>query len=361
MEKNSLIEKFILSLGEGVSYLENGKKIIINSGNFGLGNETEEVDDELVEYFSNDKLRNHQLIIQDKEKFERTLQRYIDCFYYSNTLYTRGGLQRAFETIWFNLTNSDCDDLESFINRYISFIEDKTFSNLDRSAVIGNMNGYDIICSRKQADFTFETPYVLEFSLLSPDKRFFSLPKVRYAVQDTEKGKVAYVYAVQDVKLDEKNSDDQAIYEDVKEKIKVGKNKYTEISPLALVSLVIFIGMCDAENINRIKVSDFLLQRYVDKLKSSRYSEDELNAIQENLTNKLLSNFLRLSGHFSNIKVEAYPNDVDSFLHLGLDGEPKCNNTFLEQLYAIGLGIRNISQGNGSIGDNGDRVYLLNK
>lgn len=145
MGKNSLTEKFIEALGgEDVTPSDEHRKIFINVGDFELGSETDEELDEEFEDIPSDKFKNYQLIIQDKEKFEETLQRYIDCFYYTNTLYTSSGLQRAFETIWFNLTNSDCEDLEAFMNRYISFIEDKTFSNLDRSAVIGNINGYDI-------------------------------------------------------------------------------------------------------------------------------------------------------------------------------------------------------------------------
>jgi len=110
-------------------------------------------------------------------------------------------------TIWYDATPQDFGDPVSFLDRYIKFIKDKTFANLNKGVTIGGITLKDMrvgITSQNVAQRSdMETPYCLEFCVTGADKQGipyekYVLPRVMYGIEVLESGeKVGYIYAVQ--------------------------------------------------------------------------------------------------------------------------------------------------------------------
>lgn len=232
--------------------------------------------------------------------------------------------------LWKNATFQDFSNPEKFILRYAQFIRDTTFSEFDKITSLGNYNGSYLTIQRCQADYGFETPYILNLALTA-DKNYY-LPCIRYGISYNKSGeKLAYIYAVQESKQSMNNPPPKSFFEPLKR----GVHKYRNASPHALVSLTVFLGMLDGEGIKAIKLPDFLIARYGRFFNVT--SEEETDLIQRNLTERFITNFLRLSEHLDNLHIEPVDlSDLNSFVCISLDERTKFNNTAIHQLYKLG-------------------------
>ena len=103
------------------------------------------------------------------------------------------------------------------------------------------------------------------------------------------------------------------------------------------------MGMLEKEKITTIKVPDFLVERYGHFAHAK--TQEEIDRIQTNLTDKFLRNFLRLSEQFENIKIETgIGNGIDSFLCISLDNMKESDNEFLNALYCLGKGQEKVKE-----------------
>lgn len=105
------------------------------------------------------------------------------------------------------------------------------------------------------------------------------------------------------------------------------------------MSLVFMLSLLQRENIHIVKGIPYLPIRYHSRELAATRCEDierqELlmqrnNSIQTNITNKFIRTFRRVAYHMTETSIEAYPCDVDEFVHLNIkDNQEKANNSIL--------------------------------
>lgn len=280
--------------------------------------------------------------IRDPYTLEKTLERYLQTVRTKEIKYTmmdKNHQEKYFLfNIWKNATISDCVLPEQFVNRYINFINDTTFLEYDKLTSLGKYDENMLLIKRMQDREGFETPYIMHLAF-TDGTHIYNLPWIRYGISTNKKGeKLAYIYGLQ--KMDE--SPNELYNEKIKQilnRVNTGVKKYRNVTPSAIASLSVFLGMLEAQGIKAIKAPDFLRFRY-GKYRNAPSEEDQ-NMIQTNLTDKFLRNFLRLTEHFSNLSIESVPNDeLNSFLcmTLGTYDEASCKNQTIKRFYELGLG-----------------------
>lgn len=238
--------------------------------------------------------------------------------------------------IWKNATHSDCVSPEQFVNRYINFINDNTFSEYDELKPIGKCGKNILMIKRLEDEQGFETPYILHLSF-TDETYIYNLPWIRYGISTNKRGeKLAYIYGLQ--RMDE--SPNEYYNNQIKQilnGVNKGVKKYRNVTPSSIVSLSVFLGLLESHGVSAIKAPDFLGFRYGKYVHTN--SDEEQDRIQENITNKFLRNFLRLSEHLDNLKIESVPiGELNSFLCMSLNPyNGTCKNETIRAFYELGL------------------------
>ncbi len=279
--------------------------------------------------------------IRNPVALEKALSAYMQTVQTKQIEYTKPDKSHGYKhflfNIWKNATSSDCVSPEQFVYRYINFINDDTFSEFDRVTPLGKCNDDILLVKRRQDKEGFETPYIMHLAF-SDGTSIYNLPWIRYGISTNKAGeKLAYIYALQ--RMDECPNDlYNSHIRQLLNKVNSGVKNYRNVTPSAIAALSIFLGMLEAQGISCIKAPDFLRFRY-GKYRNA-HSMDEQDRIQENLTEKFLRNFLRLSDQLSNLSIQSVPNDeLNSFLCMVLNPyDGSCKNETLKKFYELGLG-----------------------
>ena len=113
-----------------------------------------------------------------------------------------------------------------------------------------------------------------------------------------------------------------------------------------LIVSAILLSFMQAKNINKIKISSILIERWnakriaiSKKVKYKNLTNEETEKlikeqerIQANLTEKFLRTFLRLSEQYNNLNITAYPYEIDSYLSLEVAGRLTSENKLLNDI-----------------------------
>ena len=231
-----------------------------------------------------------------------------------------------------NLTNSDSENIISYVNRYTDFATDRTFENLNDPAFLFNYDDINFYCfNASEYECGLETPYLMLF-WAEVNEVSFMLPYIRYGIENTPNGKTAYIYAVQrrDYPKSENEIRADALFSKVNSGIKMNRNA----SPSMIHVLASFMGMLHAKGINKVKAPDFIIRRWGEFWESKDEETDD--RIQFSATNRFLMNLVRLDQQFTGIDVTAVPNDIDSFLHLKLSKQISTTYPTLELFFEAG-------------------------
>lgn len=279
-----------------------------------------------------------EFVINDIDVFEEVLRKYLDTVRDINIKSTqmddRHNEKYFIFNVWKNATMSDFKNPEKYISRYTNFIKDDTFSQFDTLTNIGMYGSNMLMVQREQDEYGFETPYIMHLSLTN-GKYIYNLPWVRYGISQNKNGdKIAYIYALQKMEPSLSEKYNEEVKRDIN-KVNTGVKKYRNVTPNAIATLAIFMGMLEAEGITAIKAPDFIVGRYGHFVNAT--TEEETDRIQYNLTEKFLRNFLRLDEHLDNLKLEPISlNEFNSFLCMSLNPMEDCKNTAIKQLYCLG-------------------------
>ena len=275
--------------------------------------------------------------------------------------------------IWANATYEDLRDPLSFIQRYIDFNNNQTFDSINYSSNIGYFDGADIDIIIKREPLNMETPYSFG-AIIRLSDNIYQLPSICYGISDN----TCYIYSVQNGK-NNLNSEfekriKRALYKlnegvslsesnDFKEYKQIEGNQknindifypenISDVSVSAILVLTIFMDLLYDMNINKIKVVPFLPIRYKNKvdsykkiydnkLKTLNIKEDEVirqdlykkrMAIQRNLTDKFIRNFMRIKYHFNGIDILSYPMEFDEYLTIWINNMDCNNNKLIENI-----------------------------
>ena len=277
--------------------------------------------------------------VNDKEKFYNYIKEFLNLF----NLETEFEIYRKLVYLFSNLTFSDYENIEEYLKKNISFVKNKIFSD-DEIIFLENR------ILMKVVPCYLETPYWFKI-IISDGSNQYELPLISYGIYDG----VCYIYAIQDKNKD-KTSDyskkiKRILYKinngiketEEYEEFKKGESDYypeniSDVSPSAILALSIFMNQLYEKGITKVKVIPFLPMRYhakqvayrkkvdylaeIDKLGDKakkdlmqHYEEEQLR-IQNNLTQKFIRSFLRVSYHFPNIQVISLPFESDENLSI---------------------------------------------
>lgn len=287
-------------------------------------------------------------------------------FYSIDNLYFEGKkdciIKGILSTVWINATEENFKNPESFLETRISFLEDKTTLEYLGKEMIGEKielldNSYISSSICKQNPVAHETPYVFTSKIQKEiDGRIetFELPNISYGIKDD----TCYVYSIQNSKSNQlsrtpyQKKINRLLYQaekNVHEEYK--EESIKDISEPHLFALTIFFKFI---GIKEVIIPDYLPIRYnakirvlnnkIRKLEKTTNKEEleniiasleqEIDKIQDNITQKYLRTFRRLEYHFPKLSVTSYPYEVDNYMHMKtkmLD-DPE-NNHILYEVY----------------------------
>lgn len=278
-----------------------------------------------------------------------------------------------------NATFTDFENPEMFIDKYINFMNMDILTTKDIHGIFDDVistkdmvYGSDLTCDIvKQSEF-FETPYAFKSKIILGNLEY-KLPVISFGISNN----TCYIYAIQKekekfktkendtynnkvkrilYKLDDKVRDYESLeYLEYKE----GKSDYypeniTDVVPSAILALSQFFNTLYQNNIKNVSVVSYLPVRYNAKkeafeskvrykAKLNNVSIDELNVmmeeaslehlrIQNNLTQKLIRNFMRLGYHFNNIEMIGYPYELSEYLDIKINAFTDTNNDILKKI-----------------------------
>lgn len=285
--------------------------------------------------------------INNHNQFIKSLDEYV---YSAINLYNLNineyEIKKILILMWSNITNNEMLNIDDYVNKYIQFINNNDLLNkkgIKKIEELGSLNYSFDIQSYKQ-----ETPYCFNAYFSNNDINYY-LPRISYGIMN---GK-CYIYAIQNK---EKNdiSNEQIMYgKIVKKKINTinsGIKKYRNVTPSALISLILFISILKRNNINELEVvcnlpirhqnrklvNDYKLQvistykniEEIENIKNNMH-ESEIR-IYNNTVIKFQNSFKRLVDHFK-IIMKTSENELNENLILeviSLD----TNNNLIKQI-----------------------------
>ena len=275
--------------------------------------------------------------VKDKELLYKYIKEFLLLFNFENV----NQIYKKLVYLFSNLTFSDCDNIYEYIKRNILFVKNKLLYDTEitfneNKIKIKIMNSYQ------------ETPYCFK-TFISSGESSYELPTISYGIADD----VCYIYAIQDKNKDKTSPYNKKIKRilykmnnGIKEtqdyeQYKNGESDYypeniSDVSPSSVLALTIFLKQLSNLSIKKIKVVPFLPIRYNAKeeayknridylLKSGQlenemieYYKNEHLRIQNNLTQKFIRNFFRVSYHFPNVLINSIPYETDEYLNITL-------------------------------------------
>ena len=299
----------------------------------------------IVEEKEMDEIPN--LYIKDKSEFYKNLIIYIyKCLNFCNLEESYDNIKLILSFVFVNITNLEMNDLNTYLNKYINFLDDEVLSNKNgsKNTTLGLLK-YE---TNKQS-IQQETPYCFKSYFEDNDSKY-ALPRISYGIDNG----VCYIYAIQN--KDSKINTDSKYNFEVKQKLRTinsSISKYRNVTPSFVVALSLFISFLRENNITKIKVvtplpirqknRDLALDYKIKFYTMSGHLGDEEKEILKkelidkkinddyNSTVKFMNCFNRLKLHFDNL-----------FINKGLDEEVTIEiinlitqNEFLEEIVKV--------------------------
>lgn len=327
------------------------------------------------------------LVIKNLKNFSLCLEKYLNIYkskYFNMYKYLElnNELDKFILSMLFiNATEEDFNNPEIFINKRINFLKNNTLEKYSNKEIYFSddsiLKGNKIIIVNHLEKLNNETPYSLKMYIENIDTGYvFPLPKISYGI---DKDKLLYVYAIQSDNEILTKFNDNKTYKNIINRLlyKVNENFIDEgvlgnyiddihnpenmssVVPSFLISLTVLYALLEKEEINLIRVVDYLPIRWNAK-ESSTIDEfnylkkhnsnldkdkffDERNIknehIQRNLTDKLFRTFRRMEFNFSNINIDSYPKEIGSFsqFKINFNTNNTAKSTLLRQVYEATL------------------------
>lgn len=266
------------------------------------------------------------LYIKDETVFYSNLINYVyKSLNFYNLEENYDNIKMILSFLFINITDIEMNDLNIYINKYISFIDDKILLNKngEKNTTLGLLK-YKV----EKQSIQQETPFCFKSYFESNDSKY-ALPRISFGI---DKG-VCYIYAIQN--KDSKINTDSKYNFEVKQKLRTinsSISKYRNVTPSFVIALSLFMSFLNENNINKVKVVTPLPIRQKNrdlsleyKIKfysmSGRLDSDGVEKLKKELIDKKLNDdynstikfvncFNRLKLHFDNL-----------FLNTALDEE----------------------------------------
>ena len=257
------------------------------------------------------------LYIKDYDNFYKLLNTYVNnALKFYNLEENNYNIKLVLSYLFVNITMSEMNDLESYIYKYINFMNDISLKDKfgEKKTTLGNLK-YSV----EKQSLQQETPYSFN-SYFEKDDSKYALPRISFGINNG----VCYIYAIQN--KDSKMNTDADYNKEVKEKLRTinsGIAKYRNVTPSFVVALALFISFLKENNINKIKIVTPLPIRQMNRELSLEYkikfysmcgklSREELENFKKEITDKKINDdynstikffncFNRLKLHFDNL------------------------------------------------------------
>ena len=276
------------------------------------------------------------LHIKNIESFYIKLQKYL---YLVSEIYNikldRNSTKEIIARLFSNISNEDMNDIELFLDKYISFLINSNLSNTEKIKFVNEEVGY-LNSKIELQSINQETPYCFKSKFIK-DNMEYNLPRISFGIKDN----VCYIYAIQNKDKNIVNDSNVDYMTDVKNSIRtINKSitKYRNVTPSFVVSIANFINYIYSFDITKFKVVSNLPIRINNRevttqlrieSKSFELSKEELfnfkevmlkSKIRNNFqaTEGLLNNFYRLKIHFYEC-MNIIPNSVDNNIFFEID------------------------------------------
>lgn len=259
-----------------------------------------------------------------------------------------------------NATYYDFNNPNCFVNRYINFLNDKTFDdiNLTDGIYIDKFDASVVIRKVPQPGGQ-ETPYAFVITLeriIDGELYSYHLPYVRYGINDIDGEKEAYLYAIQNCPSDNLSAKPHQIKfnKEINRKLyKVNKGvenqELLNLPPSFVLADTIFHALLKKENIDKLYIVKELPEKIYIKEKLYEGQEErikklpvrklqalgiitDVGKLKQNLTERFIKVSDRMSNHLNGMVVQDM--DSNSYKVATMDYQDDyINNSLLSEIY----------------------------
>lgn len=356
---------------ELISEAVNGK-VFIDDEEWGVGFNTK-ISSNQVNYFKDSNLSC--LTIENEELFLAKLTEYVfleleknrpSIPFINDNKETR--IKFIMTYLFVNASTEDFLKPIEFIERRIAFLKDETFEDFRTPKVISTSSlllNSEIEIENVPQSLMMETPFKLDLIVKSRDNEY-PLASVFYGIQSNDREEATcYIYAISKNKnykaksLEEekyqkkvnrllyklndglKDYENPEYFEYKESSINMYPENITDVTLSFVLTLSIFINLLQSKGINKIIGVPYLPLRYLsreiakdnlDNEEKRQLLQQRNQIIQENLTNKFIRTFRRVSFHMPNFKITSYPYELDENLICYIKESQEINNPLLEEI-----------------------------
>ncbi len=274
-------------------------------------------------------------------------------------------LKSCLLNVWYNATEEDFKDPIFYLRLRTNFINDNislsSIGKTYKSREIQSLNNLEI---ENKIDIVNpsanETPYAFKSQIVDNDGNYYNLPNIYYGISDNK----CYIYAIKNdknIQTDFSKKVNRLLYKANKDLVyDYEEESIKDVSVSQLYSTVLFFKFLQDNNISDIIIKNYFPIRYEAKeiaiFKKIKKLEEKLlhidihseeyitkkqeienlkienSRIQNNIINKYLRIFRRLSYHFPNVLIKSYPYELDNSMHIKMEEYNKYSH-ILNEVY----------------------------
>lgn len=225
----------------------------------------------------------------------------------------------------FNMTSSDAEDLNKFLETRIAFLKDNSFSEYIEPKKIFDFENTSFYAQREVEDFGLETPFIMTF-FMKIDNEVFQMPLIRYGIDNDG---TCYIYAVQIGRKRTCDTTNQN-YKKTVNKVNQGVKNNRDISPSFVLILAMFLKMLNDNKINKIVIPDYLFNRY------KKYYHANTTGKSDEILSRMFHSITglvnRMDNQITGFNIDFYPLDFDSYYHIKIKNLSS-DNKILKKLF----------------------------
>ncbi len=220
--------------------------------------------------------------------------------------------------IWLRMNNNDFNDIISFLQQQLMFIEDRTFIEYKSLKMINSFYNREVYAYNKINRTWDETDNSMSFYIKGEPNH--ELSDVFYGIRHENDEKVCYIYAVQNKSRKINKKIQRKLYH-----LNKGIDN-PNVHPNQVYTLILFINECIKNGVTKIKIPKVQVLNH-------RYHEILSKKCEKDFKNKW--NYVRILETFENpIKKRQYENDKKLYSHF-VDMENKIDQLKRNKLFLL--------------------------
>lgn len=241
--------------------------------------------------------------------------------------------------MWSNANYIDFENPCQFIKKRINYLKNCPIITSYTTNAIEILQDGQVEFKVESDLLCMETPYKLIMSVVGQDGQRYYFPELKFGINED----IVDIYAMQ---MTQENTNYYA------KKInrifyKIGKSSnefLNDITASFLITATLATSFFKMQGYNEFSINDFLIERWNAKriMIHNRKFKDitaknekilEQVRIQNNLTQKFIYTFARLSDEFQGIDIIGVPSDINPYLNIKIKDEVKSSKRILNDIF----------------------------